>query len=326
MSALVNLCAAGLNKRVPETALRSMAQCRSLKQIKLEAGRRGIGAVAADQLHNVGAMKQLTWMSVSLSKGALKAGESSQQLMQLSALTELRVLTLSADHRPGFATEQLHALAAVWPKLDTLRLSSFNPLQGLAGFGAFRGLVALSLKPGTGVGKMLFELQEGLEPLVHLQRLHLDFRGALRPEHIEAIVEACRTRLRHLSLNMRASSIGSKAIVDIAQLQCLTSLQLLNTTAATLAGPPAAAAMRGMKGLQWLSIQAVELTAQQAPAELGDYIADGVEGLQALQELRLWLGSGVEGRQAHAQVRFRVEEELPCCRVRIMPEPEKAVL
>lgn len=326
MTALVNLSATGLTKRVSEAALKTLSQCSSLRQVKFEAGRRGIAAVAADQLQHLGMMKQLTCVSLSLSKGGLKAGASTQQLMQLSALTGLKGLTLSADHRLGFSTEQLQALAAQWPKLESLRCNSFSPLQGLAGFGAFRGLVALSLKPGTGVGKLLFELKEALEPLENLQRLHLDFRGGLRLDHVEAVAEACSTRLQHLSLNMRASSIGSKAIVDIAQLQCLTSLQLLNTTAATLAGPPAAVAIRSMKGLKRLSVQAAELAAQQSPSELGHDIAEGVIGLQGLQELKLWLGFGVEGRQAEVQLQRRLEWQLPCCRVHVLPEPEKPML
>jgi hypothetical protein len=115
------------------------------------------------------------------------------------------------------------------------------------GLGAFTSLQSLSLKPGTGTGKLLFELAPALQPLTTLKRLHLDFKSALQLEHVQAVADACRGSLKHLSLNMRASSIGSKALESIAQLQQLTSLQLLGTTLATLAGPPAWQALQSMQ-------------------------------------------------------------------------------
>jgi hypothetical protein len=117
----------------------------------------------------------------------------------------------------------------------------------LSGLGAFTSLQSLSLKPGTGTGKLLFELAPALQPLSTLKRLHLDFKSALQLEHVQAVADACGSCLQHLSLNMRASSIGSKALESIAQLQQLTSLQLLGTTVGTLAGPPAWQALQSMQ-------------------------------------------------------------------------------
>lgn len=128
----------------------------------------------------------------------------------------------------------------------------------LAGLGAFTSLVALALKPGTGTGKLLVELEAALQPMQRLQRLHLDLKSALQLQHVQAVAEACSSRLQHLSLNMRASNIGSKAIESIAQLSCLTSLQLLGTTAETLAGPPAAVALQSMQvRFGWLRLVVV---------------------------------------------------------------------
>lgn len=56
----------------------------ALRELRLEAGRRGIAAVAADQLDHLGFMTQLTNLSLALSKGSLPAGKSTQQLLKLS--------------------------------------------------------------------------------------------------------------------------------------------------------------------------------------------------------------------------------------------------
>lgn len=63
-----------------------ISSCNStvLRDLRLEGGRRGIAAVAADQLDHLGFMTQLTSLSLALSKGALPAGKSAQQLQKLS--------------------------------------------------------------------------------------------------------------------------------------------------------------------------------------------------------------------------------------------------
>jgi hypothetical protein len=104
-------------------------------------------------------------------------------------------------------------------------------------------------------GKVLLELDVALQQLSLLRRLHLDFRSALQLEHVEAITAACGSRLQHLSLNMWAPGIGSKALVAIGQLSELTSLQLLNMRAAVLSGPPGIVALREMPSLELLCVQ-----------------------------------------------------------------------
>lgn len=104
-------------------------------------------------------------------------------------------------------------------------------------------------------GKVLLELDVALQQLSLLRRLHLDFRSALQLEHVEAITAACASRLQHLSLNMWAPGIGSKALVAIGQLSVLTSLQLMNMRAAVLSGPPGIIALREMPSLELLCVQ-----------------------------------------------------------------------
>lgn len=153
-----------------------------------------------------------------------------------------------------------------------------------------------------------------------------DFHGALKVEHVTAVSAACGGRLRHLALNTRAADIGSRAVSAIAECTGLSSLQLLNTAASTLSGPPAVSALRSMAALRWLSVQAAEDAQSQQPLELGTYIAEGLEGLNELRELRLWLGHGVEARMAEAALARAVGGELSACRVVALPEPEKPVL
>jgi hypothetical protein len=76
----------GLTKRLSESAVALIGACSSsaLLELRLEAGRRGIAAVAADQLGHLGSMVQLTSLSLALSKGGLPAGKSAQQLQQLA--------------------------------------------------------------------------------------------------------------------------------------------------------------------------------------------------------------------------------------------------
>jgi hypothetical protein len=104
-------------------------------------------------------------------------------------------------------------------------------------------------------GKVLLELDLALQQLSKLRRLHLDFRSSLQLEHVEAITAACASRLQHLSLNMWAPGIGSKALVSIGQLSVLTSLQLMNMRAAVLSGPPGIIALREMPSLELLCVQ-----------------------------------------------------------------------
>jgi len=77
---------AGLTKRLPESAVQLISSCNSssLRELRLEVGRRGIAAVAADQLDHLGFMSQLTGLSLALSKGGLPAGKSARQLEKLS--------------------------------------------------------------------------------------------------------------------------------------------------------------------------------------------------------------------------------------------------
>jgi hypothetical protein len=262
------LSISGLTKRLHPAAIISIAACSSLRQLRLEAGRRGLAAVAAEHLQLLCPLQQLTSLTVAVSKGSLPSSRSSQQLLTMSAMGDgLRVLALTADHRLAVDTPLLVGLAQQWPRLEALRMHKFGPREGFQGFGALTGLTALSLKPGQGTGKLLHGLLEGLTPLRALQRLHIDVNTGLRLDHVEAVAEACSDRLRHLSLNMRGSSIGSKAVVAIAQLRELTSLQLLNTLAATLMGPPAIAAVRSMTALRRLSVQAPEDAGSQTPGE-----------------------------------------------------------
>lgn len=102
---------------------------------------------------------------------------------------------------------------------------------------------------------MLVELDLALQQLSKLRRLHLDFRSSLQLEHVEAITAALANRLQHLSLNMWAPGIGSKALVAIGQLSVLTSLQLMNMRAAVLLGPPGIIALREMPSLELLCVQ-----------------------------------------------------------------------
>jgi hypothetical protein len=102
---------------------------------------------------------------------------------------------------------------------------------------------------------VLNDLDVALQQLSLLRRLHIDFRSGLTLEHIEAISSACGSRLQHLSLNMWAPGIGSKALVAVGQLSVLTSLQLLNLRAAVLSGPPGIIALREMPSLQLLCVQ-----------------------------------------------------------------------
>lgn len=104
-------------------------------------------------------------------------------------------------------------------------------------------------------GKVLLELDLALQQLSKLRRLHLDFRSSLQLEHVEAITAALASRLQHLSLNMWAPGIGSKALVAIGQLSVLTSLQLMNMRAAVLSGPPGIIALREMPSLELLCVQ-----------------------------------------------------------------------
>ncbi|KAF6261794.1 hypothetical protein COO60DRAFT_1625218 [Scenedesmus sp. NREL 46B-D3] len=274
------------HKRLSGSSLALVARCSSIRALRIEAGRRGLSAVAAEHLAHLGSMTQLSSISISLSKGGQSASKSAAQLLELQIPGLKGFAVGSGDHRVGFSTEQLQGMAQQWPRLESLRLSSFSPLQGLAG-------------------------EEGVCGRV----LHAP--SALQLEHVQAVADACSSRLQHLSLNMRASSIGSKALELIAQLQQLTSLQLLGTTVATLAGPPAWQALQSMQGLRWLSVQAAEEAAvTQRPLELCQYLWNGVEALTALQELRMWLGFGVEGRQAQQQLVGRVEAKLHDCRPR----------
>eukprot|EP00775_Hariotina_reticulata_P011030 gene11030-11185_t len=268
LTCLQCLSITGLTKRLHHSAVSSIAACSSLRQLRLEAGKRGVAAVAAEHLQLLSPLQHLTSLFVAVSKGSLPSQKSSQQLLTLSAMGEgLRSLALTADHRLSVDTPLLVGLAQQWPKLEALRLNKFAPTEGFSGFGGLTGLTALSLKPGQGTGKLLHGLLEGLTPLRALQRLHIDLNTSLRLDQVEAVAEACADRLRHLSLNMRGSSIGSKAVVAIAQLRELTSLQLLNTLAATLMGPPAIAALRSMTALRWLSVQAPEDAGSQTPGE-----------------------------------------------------------
>lgn len=327
LTSLHSFNALGLTKRLSGSSLALILSCSSIRALRIEAGRRGLSAVAAEHLHHLGSITQLSSISISLSKGSQPASKSTQQLLGLGIPGLKGFAVGSGDHRLGFSTEQLRGLAAQWPRLESLRLSSFSPLQGLAGLGAFSSLHSLSLKPGTGTGKLLFELAPALQPLTCLKRLHLDFKSALQLEHVQAVADACSGSLQHLSLNMRASSIGSKALEAIAQLGQLTSLQLLGTSVGTLAGPPAWQALQSMQGLRWLSVQAAEEAAvTQRPLELGEYLWNGVEALTGLQELRIWLGFGVEGRQAAARLVGRVERVLHDCRCHVLQEPEKPML
>jgi hypothetical protein len=77
---------AGLTKRLAESNVQLISSCNSaaLRDLRLEAGRRHIAAVAADQLDHLGFMTQLTSLSLALSKGSLPAGKSAQQLLKLS--------------------------------------------------------------------------------------------------------------------------------------------------------------------------------------------------------------------------------------------------
>jgi hypothetical protein len=78
-------------------------------------------------------MTQLSTISISLSKGGQSASKSTAQLLELRILGLKGFAVGSGDHRLGFSTEQLQGLALQWPRLESLRLSSFSPLQGLAG-------------------------------------------------------------------------------------------------------------------------------------------------------------------------------------------------
>lgn len=121
--------------------------------------------------------------------------------------------------------------------------------------------------PPSFSGKVLHDLDAALQQLSLLRRLHIDFRSGLTLEHIEAISTACASRLQHLSLNMWAPGIGSKALVAVGQLSVLTSLQLLNLRAAVLSGPPGIIALREMPSLQLLCVQVREgCGMKEAPA------------------------------------------------------------
>lgn len=84
----------GLTKRLSESNVQLISSCGSsaLQDLRLEGGRRGIAAVAADQLDHLGFMTQLTSLSMALSKGSLPAKMSAQQLQKLAG-KELHVLT-----------------------------------------------------------------------------------------------------------------------------------------------------------------------------------------------------------------------------------------
>jgi hypothetical protein len=71
----------------------------ALRELRLEAGRRGIAAVAADQLDHLGFMTQLTNLSLALSKGALPAGKSTQQLLKLSGRPRPCYMPMGSGHR-----------------------------------------------------------------------------------------------------------------------------------------------------------------------------------------------------------------------------------
>lgn len=63
-----------------------------------------------------------------------------------------------------------------------------------------------------------------------------------------------------------------------------------------------------------------------AAVELAQYLSDGIQGLQGLQELRLWLGSGAAARQAGALLLVAADRQLGGCRCVLLQEPEKALL
>lgn len=138
LTALVSFSALGLIRRISGSSLALISSCSSIRSLKIEAGRRGIAAVAAEHLHYMRSMRHLTSISIALSKGGQAASKSTQQLLQLQ-LPGLKSFAVgSGDHRLGFSTQQLQDMAAQWPALESLRLSSFSPLQGFAGEGSWR--------------------------------------------------------------------------------------------------------------------------------------------------------------------------------------------
>ncbi|KAF8058338.1 RBP47C' [Scenedesmus sp. PABB004] len=325
---LHSLAATGLMRRVAEAALQALGPAcgASLRELRLlgcrDAAANARGAVAADQLPHLAALGRVTQLALSLSKGGLSAGRSSEQLKALSQL-RLKALELSADHRLTIGPDLLAALAAQWPGLESLRLSGFSAPHGLAGLGALPGgLAALSLRPGTGQAKLLHGLAPALEPL-SLRRLHLDFRAALRAEHAEAVGSA--RQLEHVSVNTRGSAVGARLLVELSLLPRLTSLQLLGAAPALLGGP-AAAALACMTRLRRLSVMASDDTLTQAPPELRAALVDALP-LPELRELALWLGSGAEARQAEAALAAAIGGAgMHGCVVRALPEPERALL
>lgn len=133
LTSLHSFNALGLTKRLSGSSLALILSCSSIRALRIEAGRRGLSAVAAEHLHHLGSMTQLSSISISLSKGSQPASKSTQQLLGLGIPGLKGFAVGSGDHRLGFSTEQLQGLAAQWPRLESLRLSSFSPLQGLAG-------------------------------------------------------------------------------------------------------------------------------------------------------------------------------------------------
>jgi len=63
-----------------------------------------------------------------------------------------------------------------------------------------------------------------------------------------------------------------------------------------------------------------------AAGVLGQYVGEGVQGLQELQELRVWLGSGAEARQAAGQLLRLVDTCLHSCKCVLLQEPERPML
>jgi hypothetical protein len=141
LTSLQSFNALGLTKRLSGSSLALVASCSSIRSLRIEAGRRGLSAVAAEHLHHLGSMSQLTSISISLSKGGQSASKSTAQLLDIRIPGLKGFAVGSGDHRLGFSTEQLQGMAQQWPRLESLRLSSFSPLQGLAGE-AVRGCTA----------------------------------------------------------------------------------------------------------------------------------------------------------------------------------------
>lgn len=249
-------------------------------------------------------------------------------------LTQLHTLRLgSGDHRLGITTEAFVALAAMFSGLRRLELRSFAPVDGFAGLAAFGGaLTALSLRPGVGTGKLLLELDVALSQLQRLSRLHLDLRAGLTLEHVEALAGACGSRLQHLSVNLAAPALGSKALVALGRLTALSSLQVLSARAAAFSGPPGRAALaEGLTALRLLAVQAAdEPITEQKPVELAQSLREVLAGHAAaggaVAEVRLCLGTGVEARQAELWLAAALQRDLPDTCFKMLREPERPIV